>query len=191
MSNLTIHSIIDHAVSLREQGHAMNPNHVRGILTQIEWLVGVDEPQRAVGGLDAIIELVTRLRDEGREIDTRHVSGILSQIEWVVNNNTRIGDRPRRTADLRSAGQFHRPVTPEPPLQTEIREIDAKKFESLCEDACAICLETHKCGDSMETECGHSFGQQCWSQWINRSHAKSCPTCRKSRPASIHFSAKK
>ena len=48
---------------------------------------------------------------------------------------------------------------------------------------CAICLEDHTNGESVTTECGHSYGKQCWETWMrNQNSNKCCPTCRKSTP---------
>ena len=179
MATLNIHSIIEQTVSLRDQGHVMNPNHVRGILTQIEWSVGVNEPNRATSGLDAIIELVTNMRDQGREIDDANARGIMRQIEWVIGQNARIRPFPNIVREV------------QPHLRVDVVAIDSEKFESCCEDSCAICLDTHRCGDTIVTECGHSFCQQCWLSWMDKSIEKTCPTCRKSRPASTRFVVEK
>ena len=175
MTTVGIHSIIERIVSLRVEGHAMNPNHVRGILTQIEWSAGVNEPQRAIGGMDAIIELATRLRDEGRDIDAANTRGIMQQIEWVV-----MSDAQRLEVRRQSPA----------PVQVT-RSIDSKEFESLCEDACAICMENHKFGEMIVTECNHTFCGGCWNEWITRSRTKTCPSCRKSHPSITCFATKK
>ena len=177
MTTLGIHSIIERVVSLRVEGHVMNPNHVRGILTQMEWSVGVNEPRRAIGGLDAIIELATRLRDEGRDIDASNARGIMQQIDWVIG-------QPRRSRTRSEA-----PV-PAPQQQIETRIIDSKEFESLCEDACVICMENHKFGEMIVTECNHTFCGGCWNEWIARSRAKTCPSCRKVNPSITCFATK-
>ena len=169
---MNISTIIDHAVSLREQGHVMNPTHARGILTQIEWSVGVNQPNRATRGLDAIIELATSLRDQGQEIDQPNARGIMQQIEWVINN--------RVQAPVR-----RRVVTPETPMTTHFKSIDAAQFDQPCE--CPVCMETHNFGESTVTDCGHTFCNPCWNQWIDRSSRKTCPTCRKSRPNTTRF----
>ena len=181
MTTVGIHSIIERIVSLRVEGHAMNPNHVRGILTQIEWSAGVNEPQRAIGGLDAIIELATRLRDEGHDLSEVHARGIIQQIEWVIGQPRRSRSRPEGRPQAIALA----PV----PLQ-ETRIIDSKEFESLCEDACAICMETHKFGEMIVTECNHTFCGGCWNEWIARSRAKTCPSCRKSHPSITCFESK-
>lgn len=179
MTTIGIHSIIERVVSLRVEGHVMNPNHVRGILTQMEWSVGVNEPRRAIGGLDAIIELATRMRDEGREIDASSARGIMQQIEWVITSDAR-----------RFEGRAHVPALVQEPQQIETRMIDSKEFESLCEDACAICMENHKFGEMIITECNHTFCGGCWNEWINRSRAKTCPSCRKVNPSITCFATK-
>ena len=176
MTTVGINSIIERVVSLRVEGHAMNPNHVRGILTQMEWSVGVNEPRRAIGGLDAIIELATRLRDEGRDIDATNARGIMQQIDWVIN-------QPHRRSRTEAPA-------PAPEQQIETRIIDSTKFESLCEDACAICLDTHKFGEMIVTECNHTFCGGCWNEWITHSRAKTCPSCRKIHPSITCFATK-
>lgn len=182
MTTIGIHSIIERIVSLRVEGHVMNPNHVRGILTQMEWSVGVNEPRRAIGGLDAIIELATRMRDEGREIDAVHATGIMQQIEWVITSDARrFEGRAHATAPVQALATQQ---------QIETRIIDSTKFESLCEDACAICMENHKFGEMIVTECNHTFCGGCWNEWFTRSRAKTCPSCRKIHPSITCFATK-
>ena len=170
---MNLNTIIERTVALREEGHAFNPNQVRGIMTQIEWTVGVDAPERANGGIDAIIELVTRLREDGREIDANHARGIMQQIEWVA------GLRPRRVEQQQPEEEMP---------ATVICEIDKSQFHALCTEACAICLDTHTKGDSVLTDCNHEFCHQCWTQWTAR--AKTCPACRKLRPSTTSFTSK-
>jgi hypothetical protein len=170
---MNLNTIIERTVALREEGRTLNPNQVRGIMTQIEWTVGVDSPERVNGGIDAIIELVSRMREEGREIDETHARGIMQQIEWVA------GLRPSRRAVREEDAAMPAAV---------VCEIDKQQFHALCAEACAICLETHTKGDSVLTECNHEFCHQCWSQWITR--AKTCPACRKSRPSTTSFTSK-
>ena len=169
---MNLNTIIERTVALREEGHAFNPNQVRGIMTQIEWTVGVDAPERANDGIDAIIELATRLREEGRVIEDNHARVIMQQIEW-------------------GAGLIPRRATQQPEEEmpaTVVCEIDKSQFHELCAEACAICLETHTKGDSVLTECNHEFCHQCWNQWITR--AKTCPACRKSCPSTTSFTTK-
>jgi hypothetical protein len=53
-------------------------------------------------------------------------------------------------------------------------------FNALCEDSCAICLDTHKKGDSITSaRCKHEFGKECLKNWFsNENSHKKCPICR-------------
>ena len=97
---------------------------------------------------------------------------------------------------------FHlRPHSPPPPrhltgpmtapLRAETRRnplektvtIKKAEFDALCTDSCAICMETHKKGDTVKTECNHEFGKQCFNSWMSAFNSNhSCPTCRKACP---------
>ena len=116
---MNLNTIIERTVALREEGRTLNPNQVRGIMTQIEWTVGVDSPERVNGGIDAIIELVSRMREEGREIDETHARGIMQQIEWVA------GLRPSRRAVREEDAAMPAAV---------VCEIDKQQFHALCAD---------------------------------------------------------
>jgi hypothetical protein len=66
--------------------------------------------------------------------------------------------------------------------------IGRSRFEAQCKDDCAICLEKHTNGDSVVTECGHTFGSQCWETWMsNPTGNHTCPTCRHDKPKTTFF----
>jgi hypothetical protein len=68
------------------------------------------------------------------------------------------------------------------------RAIGRAKFESNCKEDCAICLDRHTIGESVITDCGHEFGNQCWETWmINPVGNHSCPSCRKHMPTTTSF----
>jgi len=66
--------------------------------------------------------------------------------------------------------------------------IGRARFEARCKDDCAICLDKHTNGESVVTECGHTFGSQCWETWMsNPSGNHTCPTCRHNKPKTTFF----
>ena len=75
-----------------------------------------------------------------------------------------------------------RPVVRRNPLEKMVT-IKKADFEAPCIDPCPICLDIHKKGDSLTTECNHEFGKDCYNFWMNSlSSNKKCPTCRKETP---------
>ena len=75
-----------------------------------------------------------------------------------------------------------RPVVRRNPLEKMVT-IKKADFEAPCIDSCPICLDIHKKGDSLTTECNHEFGKDCYNFWMNSlSSNKKCPTCRKETP---------
>lgn len=84
------------------------------------------------------------------------------------------------TAPLRAAARRN-------PLEKTVT-ISRAAFDANCTESCAICLETHKKGDSIETECHHEFGKQCFNNWITAPNSNhKCPTCRKDMPRVTMF----
>lgn len=82
------------------------------------------------------------------------------------------------------------------PLRAETRRNPLEKtvtiskaaFDANCTESCSICLETHKKGDSIQTECNHEFGKQCFNNWMTaRASNHKCPTCRKETPRVTMF----
>ncbi|NDI17402.1 MAG: RING-H2 finger protein [Verrucomicrobia bacterium] len=113
----------------------------------------------------------------------------------------------RQEAELR----FGRSLTPPRPPPPEVRPVaqlrpaaprilneltpDKHKvlpraaFEANCAEVCAICLETHKKGDSLTTCCGHEFGKECYRSWIfSPASNHKCPTCRTVNPQYTTYS---
>jgi hypothetical protein len=48
-----------------------------------------------------------------------------------------------------------------------ITKLSKEQLEINCEENCAICVEPHKKGDTIMTECNHEFGKICFSFWVN------------------------
>ena len=66
-----------------------------------------------------------------------------------------------------------------PKLKT--KAIKAAEINAPMPADCAICQETHNRGDSIETSCGHHFGQECFLQWVTTKKSRrqdvTCPLC--------------
>jgi len=79
------------------------------------------------------------------------------------------------------------------PVYIKKRSIGPARFEANCEEACAICLDTHTNGDSVVTqECNHCFGKECWKTWMcNPTGNQTCPTCRTDRPNVISYTMRR
>jgi hypothetical protein len=79
---------------------------------------------------------------------------------------------------------------PEPrrnPLEKTVT-IKKAEFDAICVDSCAICLEKHKKGDTVMTDCCHEFGKECFNQWFTSPNSNhKCPTCRKEMPCVTAF----
>jgi len=73
------------------------------------------------------------------------------------------------------------------PLEKTVT-ISKAAFNANCTESCSICLETHKKGESIKTECNHEFGKQCFNNWMTaRASNHKCPTCRKETPRVTMF----
>jgi hypothetical protein len=71
------------------------------------------------------------------------------------------------------------------------RAIGHKKYNTNCLEGCAICLDNHTYGESIMTECNHSFGKLCWQTWMNNPNSNhNCPSCRKVCPNIISYTLK-
>jgi len=75
--------------------------------------------------------------------------------------------------------------------------LNRRTFERNCSRECAICLESHIKGETIQTDCGHKFGLKCWTEFVRtplmvvgrrRVIRKKCPMCNKSKPKIIAFS---
>jgi len=73
------------------------------------------------------------------------------------------------------------------PLEKTVT-IKQSEFYAICADSCAICLEKHKKGDTIMTNCCHEFGKECYNSWMNSPTSNhKCPTCRKDMPRVTSF----
>ena len=72
-----------------------------------------------------------------------------------------------------------RPVVRKNPLEKTVT-IKKAEFDAICTESCSICLENHKKGDTIMTECKHQFGRQCYNSWMTAFTSNhTCPACRK------------
>lgn len=76
------------------------------------------------------------------------------------------------------------------PLEKTVT-LSRANFNAILEDSCAICLENHKKGDTIKTECNHEFGKECYKSWITSKPNHDCPTCRKVCPRVTLYKTKK
>jgi len=109
----------------------------------------------------------------------------------IANGRSLTPPRPPPPEQLRPVAQL-RPAAPRPvnELRPDKHKILPRTaFEANCAEVCAICLETHKKGDSLTTCCGHEFGKECYRSWIfsTASNLK-CPTCRTVNPKYTTYS---
>ena len=75
-----------------------------------------------------------------------------------------------------------RPVVRKNPLEKTVT-IKKAEFDAICTESCSICLENHKKGDTIMTECKHQFGRQCYNSWMTAFTSNhTCPACRKVTP---------
>ena len=76
------------------------------------------------------------------------------------------------------------------PLEKTVT-LSRANFNAILEDSCAICLENHKKGDTIKTECNHEFGKECYKSWITSKPNHDCPMCKKVCPRVTSYKTKK
>ena len=63
--------------------------------------------------------------------------------------------------------------------------ISKDEMETVMDDVCAICMDSHAVKDTIITNCKHQFGKQCFSDWVwncvNHLNTVSCPMCKKNK----------
>ena len=78
--------------------------------------------------------------------------------------------------------------------ERNVKYLSKEKIEQMEEDVCGICLDRHTKGDTVLTNCQHSFGQVCFQQWQTSCSTQrkcvSCPLCKKKNPKMIRFKEK-
>lgn len=73
------------------------------------------------------------------------------------------------------------------PKKHKKSSIGKARFENMCKETC-FCLENHTNGEILVTDCGHTFGNECWKRWMTTSTSnKTCPTCRKFDPSTTIY----
>lgn len=88
---------------------------------------------------------------------------------------------------------FIEPTSQDIKIKTMI--LDNEKLESINENMCGICLESHKIIESIYCDCSHEFGEKCFLDWKNNCTTKkkdiSCPNCRNTVKEIIYFTQNK
>jgi hypothetical protein len=63
-------------------------------------------------------------------------------------------------------------------IKNSVRNITEEEANKEMEDDCAICASTHKRIDVCALNCGHQFGIECLTPWMNTlKNARKPPTC--------------
>ena len=91
-------------------------------------------------------------------------------------------DRVREYIRPRARVHMH----PPPPIVETKKALSVAKLNAPCEEPCGICFEVHLVKDTLRTDCNHHFCKDQYLHWINinnNANNKTCPTCRKIRPA--------
>jgi hypothetical protein len=91
-------------------------------------------------------------------------------------------DRPRPTVGtLAPGGARRRPVVERPPPAGRVtKTISKAEFDGFCAEDCAVCMTNVKKGDTLTTNCNHSFCKGCLNRWMRPSSNgnRKCPACR-------------
>ena len=91
-----------------------------------------------------------------------------STIHYVINNSTVVSRRV----------SYHIPPPFVCNIENSLRNITEEEADKEMEDDCAICASKHKLADVCAIDCGHQFGMDCLTPWINiRKNAYKHPTC--------------
>jgi hypothetical protein len=145
-----------------------------------------DQLNRAIDGLTGqTIQMVRRRRQEMPPPVPPPVAA--APLHWDFNLRPQ---SPQSPPPRELTGPLTAPLRAETrrnPLEKTVT-ISRAAFNANCTDSCSICLETHKKGDSIQTECNHEFGKQCFNTWMtSRASNHKCPTCRKEMPKVTMF----
>ncbi len=88
-------------------------------------------------------------------------------------------DARNRDEDARARNQ---PEETKEKVNKQSKIIKIAELNVVNADSCAICMENHRKGDEVVTNCGHHFGTTCFTQWetaqVLKQSSVSCPCCR-------------
>jgi hypothetical protein len=76
--------------------------------------------------------------------------------------------------------------------EKKIINLKKRDLDIPLENPCGICLESHIKKETIECCCSHSFGKECFKNWIttckNKNKKITCPNCRNKIKSITHFS---
>ena len=174
-------------MELYDRGHELSPTELSamltGIVTNAHRMV---ERRRQAFNMSA--PLIRDLNREERQAAELRFGRSLTPPRPPPAAQPNIG---RPVAQLRPPAQLRpaRPIAPTELTPDKHKILPRAAFEANCAEVCAICLETHKKGDSLTTCCGHEFGKECYRSWIfSPASNHKCPTCRTVNPKYTTYS---
>jgi hypothetical protein len=153
-----------------------------------------------------------RVRREAEEIESREAIALANRlgvnivninrsssttVRYLIDNSTVVSRVVRDRYGLHSVTDSDRDIIAtvlsshiyvRPPLirhcniENSLRNITEEEADKEMEDDCAICASKHKMADVCAIDCGHQFGMDCLTPWINilkNAHKHpTCPCCR-------------
>ena len=115
---------------------------------------------------DVSVERAARLLDYSEQLGVNR--GRVFQ--WVILERVHAAERARAAR-----------ATAEKKLIRKTTIVSVAELAVVNPDACAVCMENHRKGDEVVTNCGHRFGSVCFAQWETeqlRRNKVTCPCCR-------------
>ena len=93
--------------------------------------------------------------------------------------NMTMNNAPHSNVTVRRSRVRRTRVRPQFTYEKCVRPLTEKEGQCTNADQCAICFDTHVLGDSMETQCNHGFGKECYNNWMTTPRSNgTCPSCR-------------
>ena len=131
------------------------------------------------------MSLIYSLSDMTTTLSDDDLSSLRLQISFIL---------ARLAMNRRSALAIER-MNPKPTTRVykptrKYKRITATDYEAVNTDPCAVCIENQKKGDTITTECNHSFCKPCWNSWMDTNN-RTCPCCRKLCKSITVYSIKK
>ena len=129
------------------------------------------------------ISLINSLTNSMRSLTDNEVSSIRLEISFTI---ARLCMNRRNALAIEHMNPNTKTYRP----SRKYKRITADDFEAETTDPCAVCIEKQKKGDTITTECNHSFCKPCWNKWMD-TNKRTCPCCRKQCRSVTVYSIKK
>jgi hypothetical protein len=128
------------------------------------------------------ISLINSLTNTIHMLSDADVSRIRLQISFAVARLT-MNRTSALAAEHMNTTRVYKPAR-------KYKRIIATDYEAINTEPCAVCMENQKKGDTITTECNHSFCKPCWNNWMDTNN-RTCPCCRKECKSITVYSIKK